>query len=123
MMSSRERALGDVVAGLLDARLDPATDRFDAELAAAEADGRIDAQTARLLRWWQRESLRGLVEHARRTIPTTVVALDEANSAARTGNEESAAAWARAEQPDRSRTIDLDERRQAFVSGLSEADA
>ena len=49
-------AYADLVAGLLDARPDPATERFDAELAAAEADGRIDAADRPVLRWWQREA-------------------------------------------------------------------
>jgi hypothetical protein len=91
---SREAALSDLVAGLLDARLDPATERFDAELAAAEADGRVDPQTAKVLRWWQREALRALVEHARVVLPPTLLALEQA--AAGADREASAASWARA---------------------------
>ena len=75
---SREAAYADLVAGLLDLRTDPATERFDAELAAAEEDGRIDAQTAKVLRWWQRESLRTMVEHARVVVPPTMMALERA---------------------------------------------
>ena len=40
---SREAAYADLVSGLLDLRTDPATERFDAELAAAEDQGRIDS--------------------------------------------------------------------------------
>jgi hypothetical protein len=100
---SREAALSDLVAGLLDARLDPATDRFDAELAAAEEDGRIDTQTAKVLRWWQREAQRAVVEHARIVLPPTLLALEQAAAGADREAEASAASWARAtadEQPD-----------------------
>jgi hypothetical protein len=93
---SREAALADLVAGLLDARLDPATDRFDAELAAAEEDGRVDPQTAKVLRWWQREAQRALVEHARVVLPPTLLALEQAASGADREAEASAASWARA---------------------------
>ncbi len=93
---SREAALSDLVAGLLDARLDPATERFDAELAAAEEDGRIDPQTAKVLRWWQREALRALVEHARVVLPPTLLALEQAAAGADREAEASAASWARA---------------------------
>ncbi len=93
---SREAALSDLVAGLLDARLDPATERFDAELAAAEEDGRIDPQTAKVLRWWQREALRALVEHGRVVLPPTLLALEQAAAGADREAEASAASWARA---------------------------
>jgi hypothetical protein len=93
---SREAALSDLVAGLLDARLDPATERFDAELAAAEEDGRVDPQTAKVLRWWQREAQRALVEHARVVLPPTLLALEQAASGADREVEQSAASWARA---------------------------
>ncbi len=99
---SREAALSDLVAGLLDARLDPATERFDAELAAAEEDGRVDPQTAKVLRWWQREAQRALVEHARVVLPPTLLALEQAATGADREVEQSAASWARAaaDEPD-----------------------
>lgn len=75
---SREAAFGDLLVGLLEVRSDPATERFDAELTAAQEDGRIDPQTARVLRWWQRESIRSLVEHARAVVPPTLIALERA---------------------------------------------
>lgn len=93
---SREAALSDLVAGLLDARSDPATDRFDAELAAAEDDGRVDAQTAKVLRWWQREALRAVVEHARVVLPPTLLALEQSAAGADREAAASAASWARA---------------------------
>lgn len=127
-MDSREKALGEVVAGLLDARHDPATARFDEELAKAEAEGRIDPRTATALRWWQRQSLRALVEHARSTVPAAVAALERAREAAELGAAESAGAWARAEAPidpagagepaPAPQTIDLETRRRLFVAGL-----
>ena len=93
---SREAAYADLVAGLLDLRSDPATGRFDAELAAAEDEGRIDPQTAKVLRWWQRESLRTLVEHASAVVPPTMLALEVAAGGSEREVESSAASWARA---------------------------
>ena len=93
---SREAAFSDLVGGLLDARTDPATDRFDAELSAAEDEGRIDPQTAKVLRWWQRESQRALVEHAQAVLPATLLALEQATSGADREVQASAASWARA---------------------------
>jgi hypothetical protein len=130
---SREAALADLVAGLLDARVDPATDRFDAELAAAEDDGRIDAQTAKVLRWWQREAQRALVEHARVVLPPTLLALEQAASGAGREVEASAASWARAAAEDRpvaERTAEPrtpapapDETSAAGETGATDADA
>jgi hypothetical protein len=93
---SREAAYADLVAGLLDLRSDPATDRFDAELAAAQDEGRIDAQTANVLRWWQRESLRTMVEHASSVVPPTMLALEQAAAGSEREVEGSAQSWARA---------------------------
>src|SRR5881409_3502082 len=53
--ADRSSAYAELVSGLLEARHDAASARFDVEVAAAEADGRIDERTARVLRWWQRE--------------------------------------------------------------------
>jgi len=78
----RSAAFRELVAGLLDARNDYATTEFDRALAAAEADETIDPAAARLLRWWQRETLRALVEHATRVLPATVLALEQADAAA-----------------------------------------
>jgi hypothetical protein len=93
---SREGAYSDLIAGLLDVRNDAATERFDAELAAAEEDGRIDAQTSKVLRWWQRESLRTFVEHARVVVPPTLVALEQSATGTDREVEVSARSWARA---------------------------
>jgi hypothetical protein len=73
---SRQVAYADIVGGLLDARLDPATRCFDAELATALAAGTVTAEAARTLRFWQRASVRGLVEHARFVLPPALAALD-----------------------------------------------
>jgi hypothetical protein len=93
---SREAAYADLVAGLLDLRSDPATDRFDAELTAAQDEGRIDPQTANVLRWWQRESLRTMVEHASSVVPPTMLALEQAAAGSEREVEGSAQSWARA---------------------------
>jgi hypothetical protein len=93
---SREAAYADLVAGLLDLRSDPATERFDAELAAAEDEGRIDPQTAKVLRWWQRESLRTMVEHASAVVPPTMLAIEQAAAGSEREVEVSSQSWARA---------------------------
>ncbi len=92
----RSSAYAELVSGLLEARHDAASGRFDAEVAAAEADGRIDERTARVLRWWQRESVRAVVEHARSVIPPALGALDEADEEASRQNDDAAQAWERA---------------------------
>ena len=85
-----------LASGLLEARHDAASGRFDVQAAAAEADGRIDERTARVLRWWQRESVRAVVEHARSVIPPALGALDEADEEASRQNDDAAQAWERA---------------------------
>lgn len=89
-------AYADLVAGVLDARSDAATQAFDAEIAVAESEGRIDARTARALRWWQRESLRSLVEHSRTALPPALAALGQAQADAARGTADAAESWARA---------------------------
>ena len=93
---ARQVAYADLVGGLLDARLDPATERFDAELSAAIAAGTVTAEAARTLRFWQRAGIRSLVEHARHVLPPALAALE----AAREESNETVAAeqqsWAEA---------------------------
>ena len=76
--AARNSAYAEVIAGLLDGRDQSAERRFDQELAAAESSGRLDAETARLIRWWQRESVRGVVDHAQTVLPATLIALEQA---------------------------------------------
>jgi hypothetical protein len=94
--ADRSAAYAELVSGLLEARHDAASARFDAEIAAAEADGRIDERTARVLRWWQRESVRAVVEHARAVIPPALGAIDIADEDAARQNDDAAQAWDRA---------------------------
>jgi hypothetical protein len=75
---ARHVAYADLVGGLLDARVDPATEHFDAELSAALAAGTVTPEAARTLRFWQRASVRGLVEHARAVLPPALSALEAA---------------------------------------------
>ena len=55
---ARQRRYADLVGGLLDARIDPATARFDAELATALAAGTLSRGGRDRLRFWQRASSR-----------------------------------------------------------------
>jgi hypothetical protein len=89
----RPSAYADLLAALLAVRSDPATARFDAELAQAEARGAIDGATARTLRWWQRESLRGLSDHLAAVMPDLLDHLSEAQRDAQESVEASATSW------------------------------
>jgi hypothetical protein len=89
-------AYADLLAAVLALRADPASERFDAELAAAEASGELDGATARTLRWWQRESVRAVGEHLAATLPDLLVSLEAAAHEAHDEVQASAASWARA---------------------------
>jgi len=92
----RPSAYADLLAALLAVRSDPATQRFDHELMAAEARGEIDPATARTLRWWQRESLRGLSDHLAGVLPHLLDDLAAAQAAATAAVEDSASSWSSA---------------------------
>ena len=94
--AARSVAYADLVGGLLDARADPATERFDAELAAAVAAGTLGEATARSLRFWQRASLRGLVEHARNVLPPALAALDAAREESKETVQAEQQSWGQA---------------------------
>ena len=68
----------DLVGGLIDARADPATARFDAEVAEAVAADVLSEETAIRLRFWQRASVRAVADHARTVLPVALGALDAA---------------------------------------------
>ncbi|HVQ89278.1 MAG TPA: hypothetical protein VMT88_13965 [Actinomycetes bacterium] len=79
--NARRSAYAELIAGLLDVRDHSSEEQFDTVLASALSEERIDSETARLLRWWQRESVRALVDHAQTVLPATLIALEEAASA------------------------------------------
>ena len=81
----------DLVGGLIDARADPATARFDAELADAVAAGALPEETATRLRFWQRASVRAVADHARTVLPVALGALDAARREAEEDAEVAAA--------------------------------
>jgi hypothetical protein len=68
------------VTGLLAARTDLATQRFDEELDGAVDRGEVSAETAHRLRLWQRASVRAVTEHAREVLPAALTALDDAGA-------------------------------------------
>jgi hypothetical protein len=86
-------AYADLVAGLLDAHDDLATARFDAELAAAVAAGAVTAETARVLRFWQRAALRALVDHARTALPAALGGIDAARAETQQGIAAAERSW------------------------------
>ena len=82
-MSIGQHGIGsDLVAGLIDARDTPASDRFDAELEAAVAAGEVTPDAARRVRLWQRASVSELADHIRAVLPTALAALADARDAA-----------------------------------------
>ncbi|MDX6287564.1 MAG: hypothetical protein QOG53_3049 [Frankiales bacterium] len=96
-MTSREpraqAAYAELILALVDARADPATTRFDHELAQAIEDGRIDPETARTLRWWQRESVRGVRDHLADVLPPLLGSLEAAAAQAATDAQSSEELW------------------------------
>ena len=81
----------DLVGGLIDARADPATARFDAELADAVAAGALPEETATRLKFWQRASVRAVADHARTVLPVALGALEAARREAQEDAEVAAA--------------------------------
>ena len=81
----------DLVGGLIDARADPATARFDAELADAVTAGALPEETATRLRFWQRASVRAVADHARTVLPVALGALEAARREAQEDAEVAAA--------------------------------
>jgi hypothetical protein len=81
----------DLVGGLIDARADPATARFDAELADAVTAGALSEETASRLRFWQRAAVRAVADHARTVLPVALGALDAARREAQEDVEVAAA--------------------------------
>jgi hypothetical protein len=81
----------DLVGGLIDARADPATARFDAELADAVTAGALSEETAGRLKFWQRASVRAVADHARTVLPVALGALDAARREAEEDVEVAAA--------------------------------
>jgi hypothetical protein len=85
-----------VVAALLDVRIDHSSARFDAELQTALAEGRIDATTARALRWWQRASVQALSTYSATVLPAVLAARDAADQQAADDIGALAASWQQA---------------------------
>jgi hypothetical protein len=90
---ARALAIGQALEALFAVRRDDATARFDAELAAAVADGRVDDETARTLRWWQRESVRAARSYLADLLPGVLHADDAAQRKSRAHVELASASW------------------------------
>lgn len=120
---TNEQVYAELVSGLLDARADPATERFDSELDAAVSRGEVTADTAYQLRLWQRASLRGVVDHTRSVLPAALIALEtsrrDAEAAMVTVDSSVTGAGTGGESPAQPPSIDLDPpRRRMLVAGL-----
>lgn len=85
-----------VVAALLDVRVDQSSARFDAELQTALAEGRLDAATARALRWWQRASVQAVSTYSATVLPAVLAARDAADQQASDEIVAFAASWQQA---------------------------
>lgn len=95
---NREPAYAEVVAGLLDATPPTATERFDEALAEAVANG-LDPATARTLRWWHRESVRAVRDHASTVLPPVIAGLVASDAAAHATEPPAAIAIAPEDDP------------------------
>jgi hypothetical protein len=62
-------------------------------LTQALADERIDQETARTLRWWQRESVRGVRDHLAEVLPPLLDALETAAARSTTTVQSSEEMW------------------------------
>ena len=89
----RSDAFSQLIDALVALRPTPANDSFDLAVAAAEASGRLDVQRARELRWWQRQSVRELLDHITAVLPELLDNLEVAERAAISAAAASAAAW------------------------------
>jgi hypothetical protein len=85
-----------LVAALLGVRIDYASARFDAEVAAALAANRVDVETARTLRWWQRASVREVEGYAGSVLPAVLATRSDADTVAAVDSDESAQSWQQA---------------------------
>lgn len=94
--AARALAIANALEALLAARHDDATARFDAELTAAVAAGRLDDETARTLRWWQRASVRGAQDYLAALLPGVLHADDAAQRKSRAHHDLAAASWQQA---------------------------
>ena len=104
--AGHERVYRDLVAGLVDARDDPVTARFDDELAAAVARGDMTADAAHRLRFWQRASVRALADHTMTVLPAALGALAASRDDVRAYAREMVTTIAPAAQPV-ARTVDI----------------
>ena len=91
--AARALAIAQALEALFAARHDDATARFDAELAAAVSAGRVEEETARTLRWWQRESVRGARSYLADLLPGVLHADDAAQRRSRAHVDLAAASW------------------------------
>lgn len=106
--SGRSQIHAELVAGLVDARDDPATARFDAELDSALARGTITADTAHRLRFWQRASVRLLADHARSVLPAALSALDSSQRDTRQAVDDMAGTLGPQAEPAEPADVDAD---------------
>ena len=96
LSDARGASLSALLSAVAGTRRDVATARFDEELAAAEAAGAIDPAVARTLRWWQRETVRGVEDHLQSVLPGLLSGLEAADREAEEAVAASAESWAAA---------------------------
>jgi hypothetical protein len=77
----------------MEARTDPASERFDEELTAVVNSGAVSPAIARRLRHWHRASVQAVSEHARIALPPAIAAVTSAAEAAHAAAEDAAAEW------------------------------
>jgi hypothetical protein len=82
-----------LVAALLGVRTDHASAQFDAAIEAALMANRLDVQTARSLRFWQRASVQAVEDYAGAVLPAALAASGHANQQGADDTVEAAIAW------------------------------
>jgi hypothetical protein len=91
--SGADRSYAVLLSSLLALRSDPATDHFDALLSRLEATAQLDPALARELRWWQRESVRGVEDYVASTLPVLLSSVDRARLDAADAQAMAARSW------------------------------
>jgi hypothetical protein len=87
-----------VVDALLGVRTDYAGARYDAAVDAALAAHRIDLDTARELRWWQRASVQAAQDYAATLVSQVLAACERADAEAAADAAELAGSWQQAKE-------------------------
>jgi hypothetical protein len=91
--TQRASAYADILTGLRDLTDTTALVQFDATLDELVAAGRLSAEDAGRLRYWQREGLRNQADQLITTATTALAGIDAARDEARHATDQAAQTW------------------------------